>query len=633
MNANGSLTLEFPRNDAGEDEGLGHAGIETYKDDPFASVARESGQNSLDARRTIPVEMRFDVLSIPKDEYPALAQHVEAMTACRERAKAGQSEKEVDFFDRAIAVLGEDEIKVLSISDANTTGLVGPSVPGTPFHSLVKGAGISSKESETSGGSFGIGKNAAFAVSELQTVFYSTVYREKQTGTDKFLAQGKTVLMSHRDEQGIDRRQTGYWGRPQFSPIEDPGTVPAWIQRTTVGTSVFVVGFRSSDDWAYHITASLIQNFFVAISRGEIRFLVDNSRIEINQDTLPLLFADAQVIAAATAAEHGDDLDFARHLYECLQSPDSVRHTVEVPDLGKVAITLLLKDTLPKRVQIIRNGMAITESLESFGDKLTRFPMYREFVALVEPIDDSGSALFKKLENPRHNALSAERLSDPKKRARANRAMKQLAKVVRETIKSIALPPPQNTVSLDELSEFFADEEPTDQPPQPSNEDQAETVTYTVSPPPRKRPSRQVKEAGGGSGRGTHGYGKRNGVKPKKKRRYGTVVDEGSGKPLPEIDLVDIRNIRCSDGSPWHRRVLFTPEKSGRGLISVFAAGLDAPERLTIAASDTGEVSGGVLRMELESGQRVDLQISLNDPYFGPIEVVANGVSTPGEAS
>jgi hypothetical protein len=633
MNKNGSLTLEFPRNDAGEDEGLGHAGIETYKDDPFASVARESGQNSLDARSTSPVEMRFDMLSIPRHEYPALAQHVKAMHACRDRANAGQSEKEIDFFSQAISVLDKDEINVLSISDANTTGLVGPSVPGTPFHSLVKGAGISSKESETSGGSFGIGKNAAFAVSELQTVFYSTLYRDKQSGNDRFLAQGKTVLMSHRDEQGIERRQTGYWGRPNFSPIEDPSTVPAWLRRTAVGTSVHVVGFRFSDDWAYHITASLIQNFFVAISRGEIRFLVDNSRIDINPDTLPLLFDDEQVIAAATAAENGDDLDFARNLYKCLLSGDSVRHTVEVTDLGKVAITLLLTENLPKRVQIIRNGMAITESLESFGDKLSRFPMYREFVALVEPIDDVGSALFKKLENPRHNALSAERLSDPQKRARANKAMKSLAKVVRETIKSIALPPPQSIVSLDELSEFFADEQPSERPPQPSNEEQAERVSYTVSPPPRKRPTHQVKGADGDSGRGTHGHEARSGVTSKRKRRYGTVVDEGSGKPLPELELVDVRNTRCGDGSPWHRRLLFTPGESCRGAISVLAAGLDTPERLAIVASDTGDVSGGVLRLTLEAGHRLAVQIALTEPYPGPIEIVANGLSTSGEGA
>jgi hypothetical protein len=42
-------TLEFLPNQAGESEGLGDAGIETLRDNPYASCARASGQNSADA--------------------------------------------------------------------------------------------------------------------------------------------------------------------------------------------------------------------------------------------------------------------------------------------------------------------------------------------------------------------------------------------------------------------------------------------------------------------------------------------------------------------------------------------------------------------------------------------------------
>jgi hypothetical protein len=53
--------------------------------------------------------------------------------------------------------------------------------------------------------------------------------------------------------------------------------------------------------------------------------------------------------------------------------------------------------------------MMITDNLKHFGDKFSRFPLYRDFVALVEPLDDQGNALIKKLEGPRHDELSAER--------------------------------------------------------------------------------------------------------------------------------------------------------------------------------------------------------------------------------
>ena len=54
--------LKFLTNEAGEKEGLGDAGIETFRDSPYASCAREAGQNSRDAAREKPVRMTFNVL-------------------------------------------------------------------------------------------------------------------------------------------------------------------------------------------------------------------------------------------------------------------------------------------------------------------------------------------------------------------------------------------------------------------------------------------------------------------------------------------------------------------------------------------------------------------------------------------
>src|SRR5690606_29721587 len=119
-----------------------------------------------------------------------------AVEACLDKAKSSRNDKEIDFFSRAREVLTADRLKILRISDSNTKGLIGPAAPGTPFHSLVKASGVSNKDSDTSGGSFGIGKKAAFAASELQTVFYSTIYRELTSRKELFLAQGKTLLVS-----------------------------------------------------------------------------------------------------------------------------------------------------------------------------------------------------------------------------------------------------------------------------------------------------------------------------------------------------------------------------------------------------------------------------------------------------
>ena len=53
--------LRFLPNEAWEKEGLGDAGIETFRDTPYASCAREAGQNSRDAAKVQPVRITFDI--------------------------------------------------------------------------------------------------------------------------------------------------------------------------------------------------------------------------------------------------------------------------------------------------------------------------------------------------------------------------------------------------------------------------------------------------------------------------------------------------------------------------------------------------------------------------------------------
>jgi hypothetical protein len=626
--ATNGIELVFLRNEAGEDEGLGHAGIETYRDAPYSSVARECGQNSMDAAAGHPVEMSFDRLVIPVADYPVHAAEAAAVSQCLQKAQAKADEKEIEFFGRARTVLARDTISLLRISDRNTRGLTGPSEPGTPFHSLVKSSGVSSKESESSGGSFGIGKNAAFAVSELQTVFYSTVYKDPDRQTEDFLAQGKTILISHADGSGEERRATGYWGLPGFAPIAESHLVPDWMRRTEIGTSVIVAGFRDSEHWGYRIAESLLQNFFCAVHRGEIRFLVDEGQIEITRESLRDLFNDPKITQAAKDADDFEDFEFARHLYECLVAPDAIRKDLEIKGIGPVSVTMLVRDGLPKRVRIVRNGMAITDELSNFGDKFAVFPMYRDFVALVEPGSSDGSKFVKRLENPRHDGLSAERLADPQKRREASLIMKRLAKEIRQAIKDEALPKFETTVALDELTEFFDDRDPADKPPQTSNEENPEVLVYKPVDPRRTdvgadTQGGQGRSGGGGTGRGRGGKGRGRGSGTGRGR--GGRGRKGGGQP---VQLADVRNVLVAAGGGANRRLYFTPDESCHASVTVLAAGMDQPAQLTVTTVDTGHVQNGSIVLDVTGGQRTSLLVAFGETYDGPIELVASRVTT-----
>lgn len=205
------VQLEFLENQAGEVEGLGHAGIETFRDTPFVSCSREAGQNALDAADGRPVRMSLQEHKVPADEIPGIDKLRETISSCLKAARTSGSEKDRDYFENARQVVSSDVIPVLEIADSNTTGLEGPpNDPSSKFHALVKSSGKSNKPTETSGGSFGIGKNATFAVSDLRTVFYSTLYGPSD-GL-KFALQGKVQLVSHQDADGVERISKAYWG-------------------------------------------------------------------------------------------------------------------------------------------------------------------------------------------------------------------------------------------------------------------------------------------------------------------------------------------------------------------------------------------------------------------------------------
>lgn len=620
--------LEFPKNDAGERDGLGDAGIETFRDAPYASCAREAGQNSRDAAasKNSPVRMRFDLLRLDRGQIPAIKRLEEALGLCLEQA---HDDKEREFFSNAFRVIQKPQIPVLRIADYNTNGLAGPpDKSGTPFNSLLKARGVSSKESATSGGSFGIGKNASVAVSELQTVFYSTRYLDTESKQECFAAQGKVIFVSHDGTDGHPRRATGYWGRPEgFRAVTDETQVPTWMQRAEIGTSIFSIGFRGHDsNWEELMVCSLISNFFAAIQQGQMEFMVGFH--SINANTLESLLASDDLIAATAGTALRGELQFARHLHRCLVSDLAAKDLIEIPNLGKVRVRILADKGLPRRVGFIRNGMLITDNLGYFGHKFARFPRARDFTCLVEPADDDASRLMKNLENPQHRDFSADRIPDPAKRQAATKAMQTLGARIRDLINSKAGIELAGSVVVDELAHLFG-EGATDNSSNSGSENTPEKYTYgAVRQVPKRTDQKNPRGAGEGPSGGYQpgsapGSGERGSGNNEKKR--------GGGSPdrRRRIHLEDVRNKIVADdiSHSGSRELYFTATTSGRIELGVQALGVNDPELLVIvdARVDTHPIKpeNGVVILDVEAEKRQKLTIRLNEPYEGPIEVVA----------
>ncbi len=620
--------LEFIPNPANESEGK-DSGIEIFRGSPYASTARECGQNSADAAKIRPVEINFDHIEIQASELPSLNEYRKVVSLCLDRVKKRDDPEGITFFSQAQEVLNSEKIQILDISDLNTKGLKGPNIEGTPFHSLLKGSGVSEKESVTAGGSFGIGKKAAFAISDLQTIFYSTLYEDSSTGKETFLAQGKSIFYSHVDENKESRRSLGFWGGKNFEPVCDPKVVPRWMRRSKIGTSLHVIGFRDTKGWHFRMAASLLTNFFNAIFKNEMRFSLNNGELVINSQTVSDLFKNPDIENGAEESHKTEDFELSRNLLECLTSKETIEEKLTIEGLGIISVRILIREGLKKNVVIIRNGMVITENLKSFGDRFRRFPMYSDFVALVEPLDDKGNSLIRTLENPSHDELSSERIRDEGKQRHAYTVMKKLAKQIRETIKKEAQKKPEDEVELDELSEFFADSNDADRIPDPEAETNPETYTYTLPKKPKKKEKQvpvALEEEGEEGGAGGKGDSEEDGGSGEGKGDGDGAGGKGKKRFAPPISIKEMRNILIPLGNPHRRRIFFTPDESCRAQLRISASGLSDErdfEDLTVKNSNEGQIEKGKLFLDFKAGERKKIDIEFAEEYEGPIELVA----------
>ena len=194
----------FAKNEGGRDSGFHDAGVETFKGNFDRYLARELIQNSLDARydHQKPVQVKFELLELKQSDIPDRKKLSLTFERCAEYW--AHQAKPKAFFERAAALVNGKTITALRVSDYNTTGVTGADDDRKKeFYNLVRSAGSSSKSGDE-GGSFGIGKNAPFAASQMRTVLYSTYNKDKE-----HIFIGVAMLVSH-EADGSKRQQTGF---------------------------------------------------------------------------------------------------------------------------------------------------------------------------------------------------------------------------------------------------------------------------------------------------------------------------------------------------------------------------------------------------------------------------------------
>ncbi|HDL7338638.1 TPA: hypothetical protein PXN07_003942 [Yersinia enterocolitica] len=616
-----NTTWSFLDNPANESEGLANSGIEIFRDAPISSIARECGQNSIDAAESDDksVTVTFEKIEVRVNKIPNLDEFHTAIKNCLNKSKNTSDHKAAKFFEKAVMLLNAETIKILKISDSGTKGVEGPCEEGTPYYALLRSSGISQKGNNIAGGSFGIGKNATFAVSQLRTVFYSTNYIEKSSAQEKFLCQGKSLLISHEDDNGNKYRGTGYWGGEGYCPIEADDNLPEWLKVNGVGTSISILGFDDSSCWEEQISETLLRNFFSAINNKKVIFRIGDKYV-LDKESITDLFDNKDVANAAELAGYKEEFNFSHSLYRCISSDLSQKESIFVDGLGEFKLSLLVEDKLEKRVGFVRNGMYITNSLENFKDKMKRFYSLKDFVAVIEPVDRQSISILRDLENPQHNTFSPVRYDNKEKESKIKKQFHELTTKAKDFIKSNTTSPPEDEILLDELNIFFEGPSKVDSIPEGNGENAPETVSVkkiklvvTVSSPDEiitetrgsERKYTKSKEAGNG-GRSTvtvaggQGYDK-----------------EQGGGTGPTVEFQELRTKLGKDSA--NRIIYLTPNSTCEAKIRIATPGLSKVEMLDIVDVKGARKDGTDFIVKLDNNKRMNFDVKFKNDYIGPV--------------
>lgn len=379
---------KFPSAGGGNISGLNDTGITQFKSVPIQSVTKESLQDSLDARASSdkPAVVKFSVFNITKEELPDAT----GLTNIYQLGKSywsGHNQQEAEhFFEKGLQTLKQDEIKVMAIQDYNTKGLSniggenGQNRGG--WMALIRSTGITEKGSMSSG-SFGIGKHAPFAASDLQTVIYGTINEE-----DKFGFQGVSKIASFLDNDNDLTQGTGYYGyavEKDFKPIIKVEDVPEKFRRTERGTDKFIMGFAEVKDWQFELLKEAISSFMLAISEGHLEVHIDDK--VLNSKTLK--------DAIESISEREPD-NILLQYYEALKHPESKLVTktflTDEEKEEKIELYLIAREGFKKKIVLYRGtGMKIYDRghfrtpIEFAGVLVVKGPKLNAILRKMEP--------------------------------------------------------------------------------------------------------------------------------------------------------------------------------------------------------------------------------------------------------
>lgn len=443
----------FINNQYGADTGLKDSNMLMFAKNPFESLAREVCQNSIDARAKDsdkPGIVYFKAFKLKTEEVPGIDCLKDNVQNCLNYCRSLNNESEASDLQTMLNLLNQDYLQCLRVSDFNTTGLVGVDTNKTdsPFFLLTKGSGSTNKH-DGQAGSKGIGKYAAFAVSNLNTVFYSTRtidFKEGGMGISKLRSAPIDEADPYLLTTGI-----GYYALDKNMPIQHQLLLDEDFKRDKPGTDVFILGVELDDLTIEKIVYTVLDSFMYAILNYNIEVNVEN--YSINKDSLEE-YLSIEFLDKAEVSEKAKKALLAQ--YELLSSDEIPFETIKLPnDYGEIKIKVKLYN--PQTNEIVSNQCDIIRhpymKIKKYAPEI---PCLYSAVCVIE--DPVVNEMLRKIENPQHTEWEVEQLiADKETKKRYKGLVRSIDRTIKEYISNMAMANIEDTTDLPLASHYIPD--------------------------------------------------------------------------------------------------------------------------------------------------------------------------------
>lgn len=407
MNYELDCKWHFAKREADGDNGPNSAMSQNFVQFPCFSLIRESVQNSLDAilDTTKPVVVCFEYRSFEKEDYKNFFQIAEHIEAGRRYYQENPTAKAV--YPKMLQYLEKtNEVGFIRVSDYNTKGMdYETGKTNKTFYAFVRSEGVSVKQQEGAGGSFGFGKGAFFVMSPINTLIVSTRNNE-----DKCHFQGVTRLCSHVID-GQMYSHMGFYDNNDGQPTEEFDRIPIPFRRDEPGTSIGIMGIerQSWEDSIDGLVKEVLSNFFVAILRGKLIVYIngnkttDNDVIAINKDSITALMERYFPSTKDVRTKHSFN---PRPYFEAITNSDIPPFVRELPILGKVELHIKeFEKNVTQTIFLRKLLMKVFRDSHSLGN----------YNGVFICDNEKGNKILGDMEDPEHKSWNPEECKKPEK--------------------------------------------------------------------------------------------------------------------------------------------------------------------------------------------------------------------------